>query len=129
MLLSGWTLRKNKEHTVFTPYQKTFLLAKFNDGILNRKKFNAADIAEEMRRIGQFEKKNFLTKQQIASFWSREAAKRRNPLKMQEHPTTDDPTADDNDYITDVDAVKDPAFQDEIIIEIMENLKESDRVF
>lgn len=72
----GWALKVHKPKTRFTEDQKQFLLDRFNAGKVTGRKEDPLKVAEEMRkekRNGQnrFRKSEFLTSQQISSFFSR----------------------------------------------------------
>ena len=84
----GWALKQAKRATRFTETQKEYLVARFNIGQESGMKLDAAAVAKEMRRArgadGErlFKISDFLTAQQVASFFSRTAAK----LKQQTAP-------------------------------------------
>lgn len=67
----GWALKAKKPKTVFSDKQKTFLRKKFYIGKKNGKKIDPYIAAEDMTNGGDFKKNEFLTGQQIASFFSR----------------------------------------------------------
>lgn len=75
-LLMGYALRKGKARTRFTSSVRQYLIAKFEQGQRSGKKFDARKIAKTMRtekvHSGEhmFTPDQFLTWQQIASFWS-----------------------------------------------------------
>ena len=77
----GWALKQSNKSYRFNEKQKLYLKAKFNIGQSTGRKVNAEAVAKEMRRsIGPDGKRlfgvsEFLTPQQIKSFFSREAAK------------------------------------------------------
>jgi len=73
----GWALKEARNCKVLSAISKIFLLEKYNFGIDNRKKLDAKTVAKEMRQNGRFQKSEFLSEKQVESFWSREAAKRR----------------------------------------------------
>lgn len=94
----GWALRKQKQTKLFNEKQRKYLLQKFEDGKRMKRKFDPKVIADEMKRNNLFEKSEFLTWQQIASFWSREAAKRRGeslPFSVDEESIEDSVKEDD----------------------------------
>lgn len=79
----GWALKVHKPKTRFTEDQKQFFLDKFNAGKVTGRKEDPLKVAEEMRteqRNGQnrFRKSEFLTSQQISSFFSRISMKEKN---------------------------------------------------
>ena len=84
----GWALKQAKRAPYFTEMHKEYLVARFNIGQENGMKLDAAAVAKEMRRArgadGErlFEISDFLTTQQVVSFFSRTAAK----LKQQTAP-------------------------------------------
>ena len=86
--LDAGALKQAKRVTRFTETQKEYLVARFNIGQESGMKLDAAAVAKEMRRArgadGErlFEISDFLTAQQVASFFSRTAAK----LKQQTAP-------------------------------------------
>lgn len=84
ILPRGWALEENGEAVQFTAKQRTFLIEKFDYGIRNRKKFHPKDVAQKMRKNNLFEKTEFLTFQQISSFWSRLAKSCRNEKIIEE---------------------------------------------
>jgi hypothetical protein len=90
----GWALRQKRSCKIFTQNQRQYLLQKFNDGIKNRRKCDPRETATEMRRLRQFKLNEFLSWQQIAGFWSREAKKR-------EATGTGSIEADDDDCLDD----------------------------
>ena len=67
----GWALRAKKKKTVFSTEQKQYMKEKFEVGKRTGKKVDPFYAADEMRNLGQFKKKDFLSEQQIASFFSR----------------------------------------------------------
>ena len=76
-LAVGWALKTKHQTTFFNEKQRDYLTGKFNEGLQNKKKFDPKDISKDMRKDASFEKSEYLTWQQIASFWSREASYRR----------------------------------------------------
>ena len=91
----GWALRKTKKAYRFNEEQRRYLEARFNIGQESGMKLDSEVVAKEMRRTrgssGErlFRVSEFLTTQQVASFFSRMAAK----TKQQTIPgaTTSDP--------------------------------------
>ena len=87
----GWALKETKKAYRFNDTQKSYLEAKFNIGQTTGRKLDAETVAREMRSaIGPdgkrlFKVSEFLTTQQVFSFFSRLAAKARNRV-----PTEDD---------------------------------------
>ncbi len=79
----GWALSTRKAPKRFNERQKAFLNAKFNDGERSGRKCDPSVVAEEMRKKknehGQrmFTVGEFLSSQQIAAYFSRQAAKSR----------------------------------------------------
>ena len=80
----GWALSKPKAQSKFNEKQKLFLQKKFEEGEISGNKCKGDAVAKEMRRVTDEEGKRiftteeFLTEQQITSFFSRLAAKKRN---------------------------------------------------
>ena len=121
-LTQRWALKKTKEAVSFSEKQRSFLLENFDKGIQKRKKFSPEDIVKEMRKNPSFEKGEFLSTQQIASFWSREAAKRRgDPTTTSSRPVS----ADDNDFPVDDDYLRDSNIAD-VETDIREELEQSE---
>ena len=93
-LAEGWALRASKKAYRFSEKQKEYLMAKFEIGQSTGRKVDANIAAQDMRRVrgsdGErlFQASEFLSPQQIASYFSRLAAKRRK-----EAPTESDLTA------------------------------------
>jgi len=75
-LPAGWALKTRRQTTIFNKKQRDYLIGKFNEGLQNKKKFDPKDVSKDMRKDALFEKSEYLTWQQIASFWSREASYR-----------------------------------------------------
>lgn len=79
---AGWAL-KSKTHGKFNDNQREFLTRKFEEGEKSGNKHKAEEVAKEMRRVKNTEGKRrftvdeFLTEQQITSFFSRLASKKR----------------------------------------------------
>lgn len=67
----GWALKMKKKKTMFSKAQKDFLIEKFNTGKICGRKVDPYTAAEEMRLSDKFKKDEFLTAQQIGSFFSR----------------------------------------------------------
>ncbi|MES9882798.1 MAG: hypothetical protein ABW185_18170, partial [Sedimenticola sp.] len=67
----GWALKTKKPKTVFSSAQKKFMVDKFQIGKTTGKKVDPHVAAAEMLNGGVFKKKEFLTGQQIASYFSR----------------------------------------------------------
>lgn len=80
----GWALKSSARKVRFTQEQKNFLDLKYNLGEQTGKKSSGEDVARQMRRVrGQDGKRlfavdDFLTAQQITSYFSRMAAKKKN---------------------------------------------------
>ena len=80
----GWALKSSPRKGRFTQEQKNFLDLKYNLGEQTGKKSSGEDVARQMRRVrGQdgerlFAVDDFLTAQQITSYFSRMTAKRKN---------------------------------------------------
>ena len=84
----GWALKETKKSYRFNEEQKAYLEAKFTIGQTTGKKLDGETVAREMRRsIGPdgkrlFRVSEFLTAQQVSSFFSRLAAKSRSASPM-----------------------------------------------
>ena len=87
----GWALRANKKACRFNESQKKYLSAKFNIGQATGRKMDADSVAKDMRRalgtdgVRLFKVSEFLTSQQITSYFSRLALRVR-----QQSPDSDD---------------------------------------
>ncbi|XP_078372779.1 uncharacterized protein LOC144656433 [Oculina patagonica] len=90
ILSEGWALRAPKKSYRFNTKQKEYLEAKFNVGQVTGRKVNPDVVAKDMRRARDeggeklFSSSEFLTVQQVTSFFSRLAAKRRQQLATEE---------------------------------------------
>ena len=82
----GWALKEARKSYRLNEAQKSYLEAKYNIGQTTGRKLDAETVAREMRRsIGPdgnrlFRVSEFLTSQQVSSFFSRLAAKSRNNI-------------------------------------------------
>ena len=82
----GWALKETKKAYRFNDAQRAYLEAKFNIGKSTGRKVDAEAVAKEMRRsVGSdgkrlFNVSEFLTPQQVTSFFSRLAAKSREKI-------------------------------------------------
>ena len=80
----GWALAQQKSKSKFSDRQKAYLTKKFEEGEKSGKKLKADEVAEDMRRVRDemgrrvFTIEEFLTSKQVASFFSRLAAKKRS---------------------------------------------------
>ena len=80
---SGWALKSSSQKSRFNEKQKTFLNKKFMEGEESGNKFTGEEVSKQMRRVRDdhdirlFTVDEFLTPQQISSYFSRFAAKRR----------------------------------------------------
>ena len=86
LLLPGWALRSSQvKRTRFTANQKDYLTKKFDLGEISGRKADPESVARAMMAARDsegnrmFKSTEFLTSQQVASFFSRLAAKRRLP--------------------------------------------------
>ncbi|XP_076090309.1 uncharacterized protein LOC143062528 [Mytilus galloprovincialis] len=75
-LNKGWALKVNKPKTIFTLDQKAYLHEKFMIGKTTGRKEDPSKVAEEMRYVlkngeNRFTRSQYLTSQQIASYFSR----------------------------------------------------------
>ena len=86
----GWALRESKKSNRFKETQKEYLLQKFNIGQSTGKKAQAEVVAKDMRRAKGSDGKRlfsvaeFLSPQQIASYFLRLASKAKKGLLSQE---------------------------------------------
>lgn len=86
----GWALRENKKSTRFNDTQKDYLLQKFNIGQSTGRKAQAETVAKDMRRAKGTDGKRlfsvaeFLTPQQISSYFSRLASKAKKGVLSQD---------------------------------------------
>ncbi len=98
----GWALKWSRGAVRFTTKQKEFLRTRFEAGVSTGIKFNPTETAQDMRRLrspngtAYFEPTEYLTWQQIASFWSRMSA---NPRSGNRQQAPDEVTPDE--YIRD----------------------------
>ena len=82
-LAEGWALRASKKTYRFSEKQKDYLLAKFEIGESTGRKVDANTVAQDIRRVRDsdderlFQASEFLSSQQITSYFCRLAAKRR----------------------------------------------------
>ena len=67
----GWALKESKPRILFTDKQKNFMMAKFSIGKTTGNKVDPYCAAEEMMMSGNFKKSEYLTGQQIASYFSK----------------------------------------------------------
>jgi len=79
---------------------------------------DATTVTKEMRQNGRFQKSEFLSEKQVESFWSRQAAKRR-----QQEPITY--YTENQEEICEEEVFDDPAFYDSHL-EMESNLFTSD---
>ena len=74
----GWALKVKKKKTVFSEKQKNYMKEQFQIGKKTGSKIDAITAAEQMRGLDRgFSKEEFLTAQQIGSFFSRLAQQER----------------------------------------------------
>lgn len=89
----GWALKESKKKYRFNEKQKEYLIKKFNIGQQTGRKLSAEVVSKDMRRArGEDGKRlfgvsEFLSVEQVASFFSRTASKARN--QMAEVPEED----------------------------------------
>ncbi|MEW8547400.1 MAG: hypothetical protein AB2693_28160 [Candidatus Thiodiazotropha sp.] len=89
-LEQGWALKKKKPKANFTMDQKAYLTEKLNIGKRAGRKADPFEVAEEMRislRDGErrFNKADFLSGQQVASFFSRLAQRDKKCLTEEDY--------------------------------------------
>lgn len=70
-LLLGWAVKETRSRVTFSAKQKDFMVDKFNIGKLTGNKVDPYLAAEQMRMSGKFSREEFLSGQQISSFFSR----------------------------------------------------------
>ena len=86
----GWALKEAKKAERFNETQRSYLEAKFNIGQATGRKLDADVVAKEMRRARGadgdrlFSVTEFLSPQQVSSFFSRLAAKLRQEVRVTE---------------------------------------------
>lgn len=86
VLPKGWALKSSAKRKRFTDDQKKYLIEIFENGESTGRKANPATVAQSMRKAKHqdgtkvFTKNDYLTAQQIASFFSRHARKRKGGL-------------------------------------------------
>lgn len=79
--VQGWALKESKKYYHFNDRQRSYLIDKFNVGQTSGRKLSSESVAKDMRRargadgLRLFEVSEFLTVQQISSFFSRMAGK------------------------------------------------------
>ncbi len=78
-LKMGWALKVQKASGQFVPKIRNFLIDKFEQGATSGRKFEAKWVAKEMQEMqiaGEpyFQKSEYLTENQIRSYWSRYSA-------------------------------------------------------
>ena len=79
----GWALKTSSKRKRFSSKQKQYLLKKYNLGEETGRKLEASDVVTDLRRakddrgLKLFKPAEYLTEQQISSFFSREASRRR----------------------------------------------------
>lgn len=71
MLHKGWALKEVKPRVLFSHSQKLYMKEKFDIGKHTGHKVDPYVASEEMKLSGNFSKEEFLTGQQIASYFSR----------------------------------------------------------
>jgi len=88
-LLRGWALKNDdRSKTRFSQNVKDYLVEKFQEGLNNNRKLEAKLVAKMMRREkingeARFQKNEFLKEQQIQSFFTREAKRRREQTQRE----------------------------------------------
>lgn len=91
----GWALKVVKKSSRFTTDQVNYLREKFQTGEETGKKLDAKDVAKDMRTVRNadgkkmFTVQEYLTYQQVNSFFSREAARRRAKCTSEATEATD----------------------------------------
>jgi hypothetical protein len=86
-LKEGWALPPTKTKTVFTPNVKRFLDEKFMEGERSKQKFDPKKIEELMEKSTRFSLTELKNYRQIASYFSRKAARMRNIAGCTEDPS------------------------------------------
>ena len=111
-LPSGWALKKHPKRARFSDKQKKYLLQKYDLGEDSGRKLEAGDVKINMKTckddkgVKLFRPAEYLTEQQIASFFSRETAKRRRAVALSE---SEDSAAEDE---SNLDHIKDKIHHD-----------------
>jgi hypothetical protein len=101
----GWALKNQRKCTILSNKQKLYLLEKYDHGVSENRKLDSAIVAKDIRSSGRFDKNEFLSEKQIDSFWSREAARRREtPVTYYSEPV--------EQICEDFAVYEDPAFYD-----------------
>ncbi|XP_061190254.1 uncharacterized protein LOC133198128 [Saccostrea echinata] len=77
-LKEGWAMKESKKKSLFNERQKEFIKEKFAIGKVTGNKVDPFLAAKEMREMGSFTREEFLTGQQIASYFCRLHAADRN---------------------------------------------------
>lgn len=99
ILPMGWALRKATARKRFTKAQTDYLIAKFHEGILTGRKHTPQAVAIQMRKEPQFTNSDdWLTWQQITSYWTRLARTREQNVpaaSIQEQDDVEETLADD----------------------------------
>lgn len=124
-LAMGFALKEVTSCKPFSKTQKEYLLKKFNEGEKNQQKFDPKDVAVQMRRETKidhsplFSRSEYLKPTQIASFWSREAQKRRKsakPVSTEDAATEmqdgQEPQPHENECVDDDEYTEDPNIYD-----------------
>ncbi|CAC5378167.1 unnamed protein product [Mytilus coruscus] len=71
ILQMGWGIKFTKSRVTFNQQQKQYMTEKFNIGKVTGNKVDPYVAADEMRNSGLYKKEDFLSGQQISSFFSR----------------------------------------------------------
>lgn len=106
-LLQGWALKQKKGRTVFSKRQKQYMMEIFDSGKKTGRKIDPYIAAEEMRTMKtddnkfMFSRNEYLTGQQIASYFSCLAVKDRQ--------------MDSNDFLAAEEEIKKEQLKDSIL--------------
>ncbi|CAF1271199.1 unnamed protein product [Didymodactylos carnosus] len=110
-LTCGWALMAKKSNVQFSQQQKDFLTQKYDESETTGMKSDPVSVAQEMQILWDnngdyvFDREQWLTSQQIKSFWSRLTRNRRKSSKQQTtvQKQEDDDEEDDRDDENDND--------------------------
>ena len=75
----GWARKPARTCTRYTPKQRAFLIEKFDSGVAGQRADYKLTALEMQNPLSGFSPAEFLTGQQIRSFWYRLAQQRNNP--------------------------------------------------
>jgi len=115
----GWALQAQREHKRFSTAQRNYLKEKFDEGKKTNRKHTPQAIAESMKR--DFDDPNdWLTWQQIASFWQSLAKKYKQKKITEDFRWGDDTPLEEDDESHDVEEIADEPVVNAIDLHIWE---------